>query len=38
LRRHLALGQRTGKLEQTIGKRGFTVIDVRDYRKISDMG
>ncbi len=36
LRAHLALGERTGDLEDAVGERGFSVIDVRDDREIAD--
>ena len=34
---HLALGQRTRPLDQPVGQRGFSVIDMRDDGKIADM-
>ena len=33
---HFALRKRAGHFEQTIGKRGFAVVDVRDDTKIAD--
>ena len=36
LRFHLARLQRPGELEETIGKRGLAVIDVRDDGEIPD--
>jgi hypothetical protein len=36
LRRHLALAERTGKFQQSIGKRGLAMIDVRDDAKVAD--
>jgi hypothetical protein len=38
LRLHLARGQRSGKLQQAVGQRGFSVIDVRDNGEIADLG
>jgi hypothetical protein len=32
---HIALDNRTGKLQNAVGKGGFAVVDVRYYRKIS---
>jgi len=34
---HFTSRKRTGKFEQTIGERGFPVIDVRDNGEISDV-
>ena len=34
---HLACGQRTGELQQAVGQRGLTMIDVRDDREIADV-
>ena len=34
---HLALGERAGKLQQAVGKRGFAVVDMRDDAKIPDV-
>jgi hypothetical protein len=36
LRRHFALGERAGQLEQTVGQRGFAVVDVRYDAEIPD--
>jgi hypothetical protein len=33
---HFALGKRAGVFQQAIRKRGFPMIDVRDYREIPD--
>ena len=33
---HFALGQRAGGFEQTVGKRAFTVVDMRNDREIPD--
>jgi hypothetical protein len=35
LRLHLARGERSGKLEQTVRQRGFTVVDMRDDGKVA---
>jgi hypothetical protein len=37
LRLHIAISDGTGELEDTVGQGGFTVVDVGDYRKISDV-
>ena len=36
LRRQLHRGRGHGKLQNTVGKGGFAVVDVRDYGKIPD--
>jgi hypothetical protein len=36
LRRHFALSERAGQFEQTVGQRGFTVVDVRYNAEIPD--
>ena len=38
LRLHLSRGERAGHLEQAVGQRGFAVVNVRDDRKIADVG
>ena len=35
---HLASGHRVRELEDAIGKRGLAVVDVRDDRKVADLG
>ena len=37
LRLHFALSHRAGELKETIGKRGFSVVNMRDDREISDV-
>ncbi len=37
LRLHFALAERAGKLQQAVGKRGLTVVDVRDDAEIADV-
>ena len=32
---HLAHGERSGQLQQAVCQRGFTVVDVRDDRKVA---
>src|SRR5207237_9285981 len=32
---HLAFGKRSGHFEQTVGQRGFAVVDVRDDAEIA---
>jgi hypothetical protein len=34
--RHLALSERAGQFKQTVGQRGFTVVDVRYDAEIPD--
>ena len=34
---HIAQGHRVGYFEHTVGQGGFTVVDVGDYTKISDV-
>jgi hypothetical protein len=38
LRLHLPFGHGEGGFEQTIGKRGFPVVDVGDDREIAGVG
>ena len=38
LRLHLARLQRAGELEEAVGQRRLAVVDVRDDRKITDIG
>ena len=33
---HLAHGKRSGELQQAVGQRGFTVVDMRDDRKVAE--
>ena len=33
---HLARGERSGKLEQAVRQRGFTVVDMRDDGKVAE--
>src|SRR5580698_1528622 len=33
---HLAHGERSGQLQQAVRQRGFTVVDVRDDRKVAE--
>ena len=35
---HLALGNGIRKLQKAVGKRALAVVDVRDDRKVSDVG
>jgi len=35
---HFARGERSGELQQTVGERGFAVVDMRDDREIADEG
>ena len=35
---HLAHGERSGQLQQAIRQRGFTVVDMRDDRKVAEEG
>jgi len=35
---HFARGERSGQFEQTVGERGFAVIDMGDNREIADEG
>ena len=37
LRRHFALAQRAGQLQQPVGQRGLAVVDVRDDAEIPDV-
>jgi len=37
LRRHFALGEPAGRLDQPVGKRGLAMVDMRDNRKIADL-
>ena len=34
---HLALGQTTSRLDQAVGQRGLSVVDMRHDRKVPDM-
>ena len=38
LRLHFAGADRAGQLQQAVGERGFTMINVRDDGKIADVG
>src|SRR3546814_3183801 len=38
LRRHLAIGQSAGELDQPVGERRFPVVDMGDDREVADMG
>ncbi len=34
---HFAHGQRPGQLQQAVGQRGFSMVNMRDDRKIADV-
>ena len=36
LRLHLARGERSGELQQAVRQSGFTVVDMRDDRKVAE--
>ncbi len=38
LRAHLPVGQAAGALDQAIGQRRLAMVDMRNDRKVSDMG